>query len=101
MPYRPYSEQRDKDEHALRSLALRSQGDLTWAIAILQDEWAAYQADLDQKQVRYTILSQARAAAQDAADEWYAQVMRPYEDQMRARNGSPYETIRRLLPQSL
>lgn len=87
MPYTTRTAERDVDEEALRSIArdLLHQGDLTWAIATLMDEFI-----MRDGRVSYTTLSSARAAAQDAADEWYRRLMAPYEDDKRRINGDVY-----------
>jgi hypothetical protein len=85
----PYSMQAERlQEIELRKIAasLMHQGQLTWAIAVLMDEFV-----LSGGIVSYATLSRARAAAQDAADEWYRAVMAPYEDKKRAENGDVYQ----------
>lgn len=95
MPYTKPTIERDEVEATLRGLNLERDGDLTWAMAILMDQFA-----LNRGVVNYANLHAIRACAIDAADEWWWAVMRPYEDQQRVRNGTPY-SIRAFLPQSL
>ena len=92
MPYTiPAARSREKD---LRRLAydLRTEGDLTWAISVLMDEWVMTTAGT----VSYQTLHRARASAQDAADEWYRRVMAPYEDKKLAENGEVYQVVKYL-----
>lgn len=82
---------RDDVEAELRSVARRliTQGDLTYAISVLMDEYVMSVAGA----VTYHTLSRARASAQDASDEWYRRVMAPYEDSKRRENGDVYHVV--------
>jgi hypothetical protein len=88
MPYTLEAERLQEEELRKIARSLMHQGQLTWAISVLMDEYV-----LSGGVVGYAQLSRARAAAQDAADEWYRVVMAPYEDAKRAQNGDVY-TVR-------
>jgi hypothetical protein len=86
MPYTLEAERLQEEELRKVATSLMHQGQLTWAISVLMDEYV-----LSGGIVSYSTLSRARAAAQDAADEWYRSVMAPYEDKKRAENGDVYQ----------
>lgn len=87
MPYT--SQDRRGTEDDLRAVVHPEweQGDLTWAIATLMDEFIVTHG------ISYAKLSSVRAAAQDAADEWYRRVMAPYEDKKITENGDVYTVL--------
>lgn len=87
MPYTPQERRGTEDD--LRAVVHPdwAKGDLTWAISTLMDEFAMTH------DISYQNLSDARAAAQDAADEWYRRVMSLYEDKKAAENGDVYRVL--------
>lgn len=87
MPYTHPANRRA--EQALRSAVNVgwTKGDLTWAISVLMDEYVLNHG------VSYAVLSDARASAADAHDEWYRRVMAPYEDKKWAQNGEVYRVV--------
>lgn len=80
-------------DDAVASIPWMEHGDLAYAITRLMVRFAIDQGSIQQP--RYTVLSQARSAAQDAADEWYRRVMAPFEDDKCADNGDAYDPIGR------
>lgn len=58
-------------------------GELNYAISKLVHEWVLEHP----KGTRYTVLSDATKAMQDAHDEFYRVVVGPYEDEKSAQNG--------------
>lgn len=74
-------------DDAVESIPFMEHGDLTYAITRLMVRYVTQHGD------RYTVLSQARSAAHDAADEFYRRVVVPFEDRKRADNGDAYDPI--------
>jgi len=90
MPY-IISPKRKPIDDAVAAVPFMEHGDLTYAITRLM---VRYVLDHGGGQVlRYTVLSQALSAAQDAADEFYRRVVVPFEDRKRAENGDAYDPI--------
>jgi hypothetical protein len=88
MPYTLEAERLQEEELRKIARTLMHEGQLTWAISVLMDEFV-----MSQGIVSYATLHRARASAQDAADEWYRVVMAPYEDKKRAENGDVYRVV--------
>jgi hypothetical protein len=85
MPYTLEAERLQEEELRKIATSVMHEGQLTWAISVLMDEFV-----MSQGVISYATLHRARASAQDAADEWYRVVMAPYEDKKRAENGDVY-----------
>lgn len=64
-------------------------GELNFAISRLMAIFASNRVT-DGAKPGYSILSEAKAAANDAATEWYRRIMAPYEDKKCAENGDVY-----------
>lgn len=82
---------RNPIDDAVDSIPFMEHGDLTYAITRLMVAYAGFHGTA--KTPRYTVLSQARSAAQDAADEWYRRVMAPFEDAKRDDNGDVFPVM--------
>jgi len=102
MPYTKQEDRKPINPH-LEAAAkfIKTPGDLTYAItylmhlralAIMQDRNPDNVKPVDSYTLSYQKLSQVRASAADAHDEFYDVVMRPYEDKKRNENG-PVSTL--------
>ena len=81
----PYIAKEDRSQYgpALAQLSNlltdQPKGHLTYVLYVLANRFI--------RDERYTDMSEARSALQDAADELYRSVMAPYEDKQKAENG--------------
>ena len=80
----PYITQESREAIDLEDL---DHGDLTYAICVAMDQYVKRHG------MSYTVLSQARSAALDAADEFYRRVMAPYEDEKCEQNGDVFTCL--------
>lgn len=82
MPYIPQHERglyEDTLDKLSALLADRPKGELTFVLYTLARRFV--------QEERYTALSEARSALQDAADEFYRRLLAPYEDKQIEKNG--------------
>lgn len=77
----PYIHEHERSAIDVGHKSPASPGQLNYAISRMIHEYVLRNGR------NYTVMSAARAAALDAADEFYRTVMVPYEDQKRRENG--------------
>lgn len=84
----PYITQEERAEygpalHALDVLLTgKPKGHLTYVLYVITRRFV--------QEERYTSLSEARSALQDASDEFYRAVLAPYEEKQRGQNGDAF-----------